>query len=303
MTDSSFHRPTPGGTAKLGDRTVSRIGYGAMQLERLAEASAADRSTAIGLLRSAVEQGVNHFDTAAFYGAAASNGLIREALAPYPDDLVIVTKVGASFHPTSRIVAAQKPDELRAEVETNLATLGVDRLDIVNLRRADIPPGLIAEGDQVVDLDSQLAEVMALRDAGKIGAIGLSNITSQQLLAALGAGIVCVQNAHSVLDRSSEAVLDACRANDVAWAPYFPLGSAFARLPKVADNPVVIAVAEAMDATPAQVGLAWELAHYERTLIISGTADAAHLSENLAAGDIRLDSATMATLDAIAQPA
>jgi pyridoxine 4-dehydrogenase len=303
MTDSTSPRPTPGGTSPLGHRTVSRMGYGAMQLESLAEGTRAERSRAIELLRSAVEQGVNHIDTAAFYGDASSNGLIREALAPYPDDLVIVTKVGARYHPATRIVTAQKPEELRAEVETNLATLGVDQVDVVNLRRADIPPGIIAEGDQIVDLDSQLAELIALRDAGKIGAIGLSNITVDQLRAALGADIVCVQNAHSVLDRSSEAVLDVCREHDIAWAPYFPLGSAFARLPKVADNPVVIAVAEAMDATPAQVGLAWQLAHYDRTLIISGTSDAAHLRENLAAGDIRFDTETLAKLDAIARTA
>jgi len=300
MSEQENGRTAPGGTATFGEHTVARIGYGAMQLERLAVGTRDERTSALALLRSAVSQGVNHIDTAAFYGDAASNGLIREALAPYPDDLVLVTKVGASYHPEARIVTAQRPEELRREVERNLETLGVDHVAIVNLRRADMPPGITATGDQLVDLDSQLAELMALRDEGKIGGIGLSNVSAEQLRAALPAGIVGVQNAHSVLDRSSEDVLRLSREHEIAWVPYFPLGSAFDRLPKVADNPVVIGIAAAMGVTPAQVGLAWELAHYENTLLIAGTADAGHLDENLAAGDVRLDAEALAALDALA---
>jgi aryl-alcohol dehydrogenase-like predicted oxidoreductase len=156
-----------------------------------------------------------------------------------------------------------------------------------------------------VDLDSQLAELTDLRDAGKIDAIGLSNVSADQLRHALPAGIACVQNSHSPVDRTSEAVLDLCRAHDVAWVPFCPLGSAFPQWPKVADQPAVRAAAVELGVTPAQIGLAWHLAHYSRTLLIAGTADPRHLAENLAAGDVRLerlDPATLAALDSLTSP-
>ncbi|WP_308116562.1 aldo/keto reductase [Leifsonia poae] len=222
------------------------------------------------------------------------------ALAPYPDRLLLVTKVGATYDRSlGRLALAQRPEQLRAEVEANLTSLGVDSLAVVNLRRGDTGVGLIASGDQSVDLDSQLAELLALRDAGKIGHIGLSNVDADQLRAALPAQIVCVQNAYSVLDRSAEPVLDLCRETGIAWVPFFPLGSAFAGLPKVAEHPEVVATAAAVGATPAQVGLAWLLAHDEHTLLIPGTADAEHLRENLAVGRVHLDPETIRRLDAI----
>lgn len=284
-------QPAPGGTAVLAGRTVARIGFGAMQLAER-PAGAVDRDVAISLLRQAIDQGVNHIDTAEFYGEGTANALIRAALHPYPGDLALVSKVGA-VRVGGGLVAAQKPAELRAAVEANLARLGAESLAVVNLRRADAPPGIVATGDQVVDLDSQLAELIALRDEGKIGGIGLSSVTADQLRAALPAGIVCVQNSYSLLDRASEPVLSVCREHDLAWVPFFPLGSAFPQVPKTTEHLVVIAAGQVLNATPAQVSLAWLLATYDRTLLIPGTADPAHLAENLAAGDVHLDAAAL----------
>lgn len=291
----------PGGTTTLAGQPVARVGFGAMLLAEGFGRPTVDKDTAVTILRSAVDGGVNHIDTAQFYGPGTANELIRAALYPYPDGLLLVSKVGAE-HENGGLVLAQRPEQLRAGVEANLTTLGVERLPVVNLRRADAPPGLIAEGDQRVDLDSQLAELVALRDAGKIDGIGLSNVSAEQLRGALPAGIVCVQNAHSPVDRASEPVLDLCREHDIAWVPFFPLGSAFPGAAKVTDHPAVRAAAERRGATPAQIGLAWHLAHYERTLLIPGTANPAHLTENIAAGNIHLDADTKSTLDSITAP-
>jgi pyridoxine 4-dehydrogenase len=160
-------------------------------------------------------------------------------------------------------------------------------------------PGIVAEGDQIVDIDSQLAELAALRDEGKIDGIGLSSVTADQLRQALPAGIVCVQNLYSLVDRTGEPVLDVCREHGVAWVPFFPLGSAFPGYPKVVDQPAVRDAAAALGATPAQIGLAWLLAHYEGTLLIPGTANPDHLAENIAAGQVGLDPDTLASLDQI----
>jgi pyridoxine 4-dehydrogenase len=282
----------PGGVGRIGELPVARIGYGAMGL------AAGSPEDAAALLHRAVELGANHIDTASFYTGGEVNRRIREAFTAYPDDLVIVSKVGARTSSGEIPLAlAQKPAELRAAVELDLAGLGLDRLPVVNLRRADIGPGLVAEGDQVVDLDDQLAEMIALRDEGKIGAIGLSNIDLPTLRHALPAGIVCVQNAYSLLDRKREDLLQVCIEQDIAWVPYFPLGSAFPGFPKVADNPVVQRIAAALDATPAQVGLAWLLAHAPNTLLIAGTASITHLEENLRAGDLTLSADQLAELD------
>ncbi|MFF0143720.1 aryl-alcohol dehydrogenase-like predicted oxidoreductase [Amycolatopsis sulphurea] len=284
---------SPGGTAGLAGRQVARIGFGAMQLER----SSASHEDRLAVLRQAAEGGVNHIDTAQFYGAGLANSLIREALSPYPDDLVIVTKVGADNLPDGKLALRQRPAELRTQVEANLATLGVERLEVVNLRRGDTPPGLVAEGEQVVDLDSQLAELIALREEGKIGGIGLSHVSADQLRHARPAGIVCVQNAYSVLDRSGEPVLQLCREHGLAWVPYFPLGSAFQLGRDVTGDPVVTGIAADLGVTPAQVALAWLLAHYEGTLLIPGTANPVHLAENLAVGAVRLPAGAIAALD------
>jgi hypothetical protein len=273
---------------------VARIGFGAMQLER----QDTDRGAALALLRQAVDAGVNHIDTAQFYGDC--NALIRAALAPYQGDLVLASKVGAERDAGGGLVPAQRPEQLRAQVEANLAALGVDQIGVVNMRRVDVPPGIVAEGDQLVDLDDQLAELAALRDAGKIGAIGLSHVSAAQLGQALPVGIACVQNLYSVVDRTAEPVLDQCREHGVAWVPFFPLGSAFANRVKVTEEPTVRGIAAEIGATPAQVGLAWQLAHYDRTLLIPGTSDPAHLAENIAAGSVRLPAASIAALDQLA---
>lgn len=290
----------PGGPAPLAGHVVSRIGYGAMQLERLRD----DRPAAVALLRRAVELGIDHIDTAQFYGDGLSNGLIREALRPQ-DGVVVVTKVGADPAPDPvRLRLAQRPEQLRASVEANLRSLGVEQIPVVNLRRADSGPGLRAESDQVVNLDDQLAVMTQLRDEGKIGGIGLSAVTLDTLRRAVPAGIVCVQNAYSLVARDDEDLLALCLAEGIAWVPFFPLGSAFPGLPKVADEPAVQAAAEDQGVTTSQIGLAWLLQHAANVLLIPGTADVRHLEANVATAAVTLDDATVAALDAVpARPA
>ena len=284
--------PAPGGSATLAGHTVARIGFGVMQLEH------ADRDAALAVLRQAVDAGVSHIDTAGFY--VGCNALIRAALAPYADNLVIVSKVGAVRDAAGSLVPAQRPEQLREQVEADLAALGTERIGVVNLRRLDAPPGIIAEGDQIAGLDDQLAELSALRNTGKIGAIGLSSVTAGQLAQALPAGIACVQNSYSVLDRATEPVLNLCREHGIAWVPYFPLGSGFENRPHVTRNAEVAAIAADMGATPAQVALAWLLAHYDGTLLIPGTASPDHLAENIAAGSLRLPAAAISALNKLA---
>ena len=250
------------------------------------------------MLQRAVDLGVNHIDTAQFYGAGRANELIREALHPYGEDLVLVSKVGVVVGEQSPR-PAQRPEQLREQVEENLHSLGAERIDVVNLRRID--SGRVrAEGDQVVDIDSQLAELVALRSEGKIGGIGLSTVSAEQFERALPVGIACVQNAYSLLDRSDEQLFELCAAHGIAWVPYFPLGSAFPGLPKVTEDPVVLEAAAALGATPAQVGQAWLLAHGANVLLISGTSQVAHLEDNVATGDVQLDADTIAALDGLA---
>lgn len=292
------HQPRLGGAGSIGTNTVARVGYGAMQLFETSPDDAAM------VLRRAVELGVNHIDTASFYGPGEVNRRIRAALSPYADDLVIVSKVGARYTGEEPIplAPAQRPAELRAAVEDDLRQLGLDRVPVVNLRRMDLGPGMAAEGDQIVDLDDQLAEMIALRDEGKIGGIGVSSVPLDVLRRALPAGIACVQNAYSLLDRSQEEVVEACLAEGIAWVPYFPLGSAFPGFPKVADNAVVVEIAGEIGATPSQVGLAWLLAHAPNTLLIPGTRSIAHLEENIGAGDVTLSADAIARLDAVTEP-
>jgi aryl-alcohol dehydrogenase-like predicted oxidoreductase len=297
MTFQEHTMPTshPGGTGTLGTHRVARIGYGAMGLAR---AVPDDDATAV--LRRAVELGVNHIDTASFYDDGVVNRRIRDALSPYPDELVLVSKVGA--RPASGplpLALAQKPADLRAAVELDLAGLGVEQIPVVNLRRADIGLGLIAEGDQIVDLDDQLAEMIALRDEGKIGALGISNVDVDTLRRALPAGIVCVQNAYNLLNRVHEDELALCAEHGIAWVPFFPLGSSFPGFPKVAENAVVQRIAAEIGATGAQVGLAWLLAHAPNVLLIAGTTSVHHLQQNLAAGEIRFSAAQLAALEAV----
>lgn len=295
MSDSTSHT-AGGGTADLAGRQVSRIGFGAMQLDRLRD----DRPAAIRLIRRAVELGVDHIDTAHFYGLGFMNDLIHEALRP-EDAVTVVTKVGWEAVESGPVPLrlAQRPEQLRAGVEANLRSLGLDRLPVVNLRRADSGPALPVPPEQVVDLDDQLAELTALRDEGLVEAIGLSSTTIDVLRQALPAGIVCVSNAYSLVDRSDEDMLELCAGAGIAWVPYFPLGSAFPGFPKVADEPAVRAVAAQLAVTPAQVGLAWLLHHDAGILPIPGTATLAHLEANVAAGSLCLDDEMMDALDRI----
>ncbi|WIB76301.1 aldo/keto reductase [Curtobacterium sp. MCPF17_002] len=288
-------RPRPGGAYRLGDRTVARIGYGAMALERFAD----DRDTGAALLRRARDLGVDHVDTADFYGDGVANDVIRRAFGA-SDDVVVVSKVGAvRVDAPVPLALAQRPAELRAQVHANLRSLGREHIGVVNLRRADAGPGLIAEGEQLVDLDDQLAEMTAMRDEGLIGGIGLSAVTLDVLERGLPAGIVCVQNAYSLVEREHEALLELCARQGIAWVPYFPLGGAFPGLPKVADEPVAQRIAADLGITPAQLGLAWLLGHAPDVLLIPGTSSVDHLAENVAVGSVALTPEQTAALDGV----
>ena len=293
----------PGGTAMLAGRRVARMGYGAMQLPGPGVwGPPRDRDMALAVLRRAVELGVNHIDTAQYYGPDVANELIHAALHPYADDLVLVSKVGGARTANGGWIAAQRPEQLRSGVEDNLRSLAVDRVGVVNLRLIGAGEGHGAD-DQRVDLDSQLAEMVSLREEGKIGGIGVSNVTADQLREALPSGIACVQNPYSVLDRSDEPVLELCRQHDVAWVPFFPLGSAgMPGVPRVTEHPAVTSAATSLGITPAQVGLAWLLGHDAHTLLIPGTSSLDHLDENMATADVHLDPETMRTLDGLAAP-
>jgi pyridoxine 4-dehydrogenase len=275
---------------------VARIGFGAMQLPGpRVFGPPRDRDEALRVLRRAVELGVNHIDTAQYYGPDVSNELIHEALHPYSDDLVLVSKVGAARDAGGAWISAQRPAELRAGVEANLRSLAVEQVDVVNLR-------LLGEGEgdgAAVSFDDQLAEMIALRDEGKIGGVGLSNVTLAHVEAGLAATeIACVQNAMSLLDQSDQPVLDRCVQAGIPYVPFFPLGSAFPGMPKVTDSAAVQAVAARLGATAPQVGLAWLLQHSPNILLIPGTSSVAHLEENMAAGRVRLDEDALQTLAA-----
>lgn len=300
VTDTTI--PRPGGTWTLAGTPVARIGFGVMQLAELNGRPAIPAADAVAIVRRAVDLGITHFDTAGFYGDGEANRRLKTALVPYGDrdDIVLATKIGAvDGQPAARLVPAQKPAELRAQVESNLVELGVERLGVVNLRRADNQPGIIATGDQLVDIDDQLAELIALRDEGKLAGIGLSNVRLDQLQQALPAGIVCVQNYYNLLNREHEDLLELCERESIAWVPYFPLGSSFDGIAKVTDEKAVQDAAAALGATPAQIALAWLLQHAPDMLLITGTSSIDHLVENAAAGDIQLDDEIVARLDAV----
>ena len=274
-------------TYPLGSFTVRRVGFGAMQLPGPGVIGPPrDHDQAVAVLRRAVELGVDHIDTAQFYGPDVSNELIREALHPYPDDLVLVSKVGAFRDDQGGWLPGQRPEQLRSAVEDNLRSLGTDRLGAVNLRLIDDPE---RPADQRVPLADQLAEMVALRDEGKIAGVGISTATRAQVEQAIAqADIVCVQNAFSLLDQADAGVVDLCHDRGVAYVPYFPLGSAIPGLPKVTENAAVRSVAERVGASPAQVGLAWLLAYRDNVLLIPGTSSLAHLEENMHVADVVL---------------
>ena len=276
-------------TFPLGPFTVKRIGFGAMQLPGPGVfGPPRDRDHALAVLRRAVELGVDHIDTAQFYGPDVANELIRQALHPYPADLALVSKVGARRDDAGNWNAAQQPDELRADIEVNLRELGVDQLAAVNLRVHSGDPSAVAEVDREL-FDRQLSAMITARDAGLIGGIGLSSVSVEHLQIALDrTEIVTVQNAYNLVDRSSQPVLDLCTEHGIAFVPFFPLGSGFFAENPVLGNAAVQKAAAELGRTPAQIALAWTLSVAPNVLLIPGTSSVAHLEENMAVADIEL---------------
>jgi aryl-alcohol dehydrogenase-like predicted oxidoreductase len=254
-----------------------------------------DRDAALAVLRRAVELDVDHIDTSQYYGPDVVNDLIREALHPYPVGLRLATKVGARRDAEGAWLPAQRPEELRAGVEDNLRSLRVERMDLVNLRL------LPADAQPAVPLAEQLGALEDLRAEGKLELIGLSNVSRAQAEEALElVPVAAIQNAYSLLDRSSEDLLELCRERDLAFVPFFPLGSAFTGGPAaLAADPMVSRVAAKHGATPSQVALAWLLHRDERILLIPGTSSVAHLEENLAAAGVTLDAEDLTALDEV----
>lgn len=276
-------------TFSLGPFTVRRVGFGAMQLPGPGVfGPPRDHDQAIAVLKRAVELGVDHIDTAQFYGPKVSNELIREALHPYPENLALVSKVGARRDDGGEWIAAQQPDELRADIEENLETLGTDRLAAVNLRIHSGDPNSVGAVDHEL-FDRQLTAMIAARDEGLIAGIGLSSISVDHLRIALDRNeIVTVQNAYNLVDRSSQPVLDLCTERGISFVPFFPLGSGFNADNPVLGNAAVKQAAADLGRTPAQIALAWTLSVAPNVLLIPGTSSVAHLEENMAISDIEL---------------
>ena len=279
-----------GGTYRVADLEFTRVGYGAMQLAGPGVfGPPKDRDEAIAVLRTAVELGIRHIDTADFYGPHVTNELIREALAPYPPDLHIVTKVGARRDERGGWPHARTPAELRAQVHDNLRRLGVDALDVVNLRVGGVEapePGSIAE---------QFEALARLRQQGLIRHLGLSTVTADQLAEArLIAPVVCVQNLYNLARRGDDPLVDLTAEQGIAYVPYFPLGG-FSPL----QSDALEGVAARLGATPMAVALAWLLRRSPNILLIPGTASVAHLRENVAAATLELPPDAAAELDAI----
>jgi aryl-alcohol dehydrogenase-like predicted oxidoreductase len=283
-------------TTFLGDKRINRMGYGAMQLAGPGVfGPPRDPSAARAVLRRAIELGVDHIDTSQYYGPDVVNDLIRQALHPYPENLKLVTKVGARRDDAGGWHPAQQPDELRAGVEANLLSLRVERLDLVNLRLVD------ARDATAIPLEAQLSALDDMRQEGKLDLIGLSNVdqaTVQRALEFVDVGEI--QNAYSIIDRHDDAMIDFAREHEIAFAPFFPLGSAFAGGPKRLERDArIVQVADKHGATTSQIALAWLLRRYDRMLLIPGTSTVAHLEENVAAVELQLDDADLAALDRI----
>jgi aryl-alcohol dehydrogenase-like predicted oxidoreductase len=283
----------PGGTYQLGDLTVSRVGFGAMQLAGPGVfGPPADRGQAVAVLREAVELGVTHIDTADFYGPYVTNEIIREALAPYPGDLHIVTKVGAVRDAAGGWVQQQTAAALREQVHSNLRNLKLDALDVVNLRVGGGSDGHSPVPGSIAERFGTLAE---LRAEGLIRHLGLSTVDADQLAEAQAiAPVVCVQNYYNVARREDDALVGLTAAQGIAYVPYFPLGG-FTPL----QSDVLASVAARRGASAQAVALAWLLRRSPNMLVIPGTSSVAHLRENVAAGSLSLDAETVAELDAI----
>ncbi|MGW1534341.1 oxidoreductase [Streptomyces aureus] len=276
-----------------GDLSVARIGYGTMKLTGWPRGERPDRETSLAILRRAVELGVNHIDTSYYYDrdGVSANELIREALHPYPDDLVIVTKVGALVEGSDiALPAAEKTgltaDNLRRGVEANLRSLGLDRMDVVNLRMGDLG------GSDAVSLAEPLEALLALREEGLIRHLGISNVSADDFAEARRiAPIACVQNLYNLAQRGDDPLVDACAEAGVAYVPFFPVGGF---QPVTAEH--LEAVAARHDGTTPQVALAWLLARSPNILLIPGTGSLAHLEENIAAGSLELTTEDLAEL-------
>jgi aryl-alcohol dehydrogenase-like predicted oxidoreductase len=281
-----------GGSYTLGPQRVHRTGYGAMQLAGDGVwGPPRDRDEALRVLRAAVAAGVDHIDTAQFYGAGTVNELIREALYPYPVGLAIVSKVAARRDASGAVLRFDEPDQLRQGIEENLATLGVSRLAAVNLRM--MVPGE-APGTR---FDAQLAALIKAREEGLIGGVGLSNISREHLLRAVDqTEIVCVQNLFNLADQRSHDVLAECTERGIAFVPFCPLGFPGDVRKHLLTSPVLATLAAGLHVTPAQVALAWLLDLAPNVLLIPGTSTRVHLAENLGAAGVDLDDAARATL-------
>ncbi|WP_426514089.1 oxidoreductase [Dactylosporangium sp. McL0621] len=280
----------PGGVYRVGDLDLTRFGYGAMQLAGPGVfGPPKDRAAAVAVLRAAVELGITHIDTADFYGPHVTNEIIREALSPYPQQLHLVTKVGARRDEQGGWPHARTPDELRAQVHDNLRNLGLDALDVVNLRVGgfDAPePGSLAE---------QFGALAELREQGLIRHLGLSTVDAVQLAEAQAiAPVVCVQNMYNIARREDDALVDLTAAQGIAYVPYFPLGG-FSPL----QSETLATVAKRLESTPLSVALAWLLRRSPNMLLIPGTSSVAHLRENVAGAGLQLPADALAELDAI----
>ena len=283
----------PGGSYRVADLELTRVGYGAMQLAGPGVfGPPKDRDAAIAVLRTAVDLGIRHIDTADFYGPYVTNELIREALAPYPDDLHIVTKVGARRDSGGGWVPARTPAELREQVHDNLRHLGLDVLDVVNLRVGGVEepePGSIA---------AQFEALAELRQQGLIRHLGLSTVTADQLAEGQSISpVVCVQNLYNIARRDDDALVDRTAQQGVAFVPYFPLGG-FSPL----QSGALSAAAARLGASPLAVALAWLLQRSPNILLIPGTSSVAHLRENVAGAALELPAGVIAELDGIGRP-
>jgi aryl-alcohol dehydrogenase-like predicted oxidoreductase len=276
----------------LGDRSVKRLGYGAMQLAGPGVfGPPKDRDAALAVLREAVALGINHIDTSDYYGPHVTNQIIREALYPYPDDLTIVTKIGARRGADGSWLPAFSGPELTQAVHDNLRNLGLDALDVVNLRAI-----FGVEAPTEGSIEEQMTVLADLQRQGLVRHIGLSNVTTAQIAEARAiAPIVCVQNMYNIVHRSDDALIDDLERNAIAYVPFFPLGG-FSPL----QSSKLSNVASRLGATPTQVALAWLLNRSPNILLIPGTSSVAHLRENVAAAALDLPDEMVRTLDSIA---
>jgi pyridoxine 4-dehydrogenase len=280
------------GTFRLGDRTVRRLGYGAMRLSGPGIfGPPKDRVAALAVLREAVASGVNHIDTSDYYGPYITNRLIREALHPYPRDLVVVTKIGARRGEDGSVMGAFSPEELRQAVRDNLRNLGLEVLDVVNFRN------MLGTNEAALEaLKVSLTVLSELQQQGLVRHIGLSNVTPAQISEGRKiCKVVCVQNQYNLAHRDDDALIDDLGRDRIAYVPFFPLGGF-----TVLQSSTLSGVAQRLGATPSQVALAWLLCRAPNILLIPGTSSVAHLRENLAAAELSLSDETLRDLDGIA---